>query len=366
MFSLQPFKPDYVIPPGETISELLEHHDMTQKELSKRIELSSKTVNEIVKGKAPISYETANKLENVFGLEASFWNNLEKNYQEQLAVIEKTKKLEMQIGELKKFPIKELQEKKWIPRLTGMAEEKVDALLKYFGVSSFEAMEGLVEDSKIIEGAFRISPELKINEYALISWIRKGEIEATEIDTAPFNKSKAFDNLVALRNLTNEEDPKVFIPRLQEICASFGVAVVFVPELKGSRVSGLTRWLSPKPKAIIQLSVRYKTNDSLWFTFFHEIGHVLLHEKKPFVEFAKYREDKSEIEANNFAAEILIPENKYKSFVKTGNFSKQKIINFASSIDIHPGIVVGRLQKEQKIPWTYFHDLKVRYEWTND
>lgn len=365
MFSLQ-FEPDYIIPPGETINELLEHHDMTQRELSKRLELAPKTVNEIIKGKAPISFETANKLENVFGIEASFWNNLEKNYQEQMANKEKEKKLEMQIGELKKFPIRELQKKKWIPNSIESAEEKVDALLKFFGVASFEAMKKLFQDSKILDGAFRISPDYRIDEYALFSWIRKGEVEAHKIETTSFDKKLAYSKLDELRELTREEDPKVFIPKIQEICASFGVAVVFVPELKGSRVSGMTRWLTPKPKAIVQLSVRYKTNDSLWFTFFHELGHVLLHEKKPFVELTKYKTDKNEEEANEFAANTLIPKKEYISLIRQGRPTKSRIEKFASSIGVHPGIVVGRLQKDNCLPWSYYNDLKVRYCWTDD
>lgn len=93
MANLYYYEPDYIVPPGKTILEMLEHYNMTQKGLAQRIELTPKTTNEIVKGKAPLSYQTASELENVFGVEASFWNNLEKNYQEQLAEIEKKKRL---------------------------------------------------------------------------------------------------------------------------------------------------------------------------------------------------------------------------------------------------------------------------------
>jgi len=274
MSNLNIFEPDYIIPPGETIIELLEHYNMTQKELAQRIELTPKTINEIVKGKSAITYETAQKLENVFGMEASFWNNLEKNYREQIAKKEKEDQLEMQIGALQNFPITELVKKKWITLDKGSAEEKVDKLLKFFAVSSFEALKTLSKDTKILEGAFRISPEFKIHEEALMCWIRQGEIEANKIVTEPYSKVKAIKSLGELRNLTLQTNPNEFVPEMQRICASFGVALVFVPEIKGSRVSGLTRWLSPKPKAIIQLSLRYKTHDSLWFTFFHELGRI--------------------------------------------------------------------------------------------
>lgn len=365
MASLYYYEPDYIVPPGETILEMLEYHNMTQKELAQRIELTPKTVNEIVKGKASLSYQTASKLENVFGVEATFWNNLEKNYQEQLAEIEKKKRLQNQIEKSKQFPLKEMKKNGWITFKDGSPEEAVDQLLKFFGVSSFEAMKHLKVENMVLEGAFRIAPDQGIDERALTAWIRKGEIEAGKITTNSFSKDLAYSKLEELRNLTNEIHPDVFVPKLQEICASFGVAVVFVPELKGCRVTGLTRWTTgkSKQKAIIQLSLRHKKNDILWFTFFHELGHVLLHEKKPFVEFTKYRDDIAEAEADNFAANLLIPEKLLENFLDAGIYTQNSVMKFADSINIHPGIVVGRLNKEKYLNWNQLQNLKVRYTW---
>lgn len=365
MADLYYYEPDYIVPPGETISEMLEHYNMTQKELAQRIELTPKTINEIVKGKAPLSYQTASKLENVFGVEASFWNNLEKNYQEQLAEIEKKKRLQAQIDQAKEFPLNEMKKKGWITFSKDSPETAVDQLLKFFGVSSFEAMKHLKVESMVLEGAFRISPDQGIDERALTVWIRKGEIDAGKITTDHFSKELAYSKLNDLRSLTNEEDPSIFIPKLQEICSSFGVAVVFVPELKGCRVTGLTRWITGRSsqKAVIQLSLRHKKNDVLWFTFFHELGHVLLHDKKPYVEFSKYPEDKAEKEADDFAANTLIPEKALKEFISEGIYTRRSVVRFAENIGIHPGIAVGRLNKEKLLPWNQLQDLKVSYSW---
>ena len=75
---------EYIIPPGETIKELLESRNITQLDLSLKTGINKKTINEIINGKAPISISTAQKLEYVFNIPASFWNNLERNYQETL------------------------------------------------------------------------------------------------------------------------------------------------------------------------------------------------------------------------------------------------------------------------------------------
>ena len=61
---------------------------------------------------------------------------------------------------------------------------------------------------------------------------------------------------------------------MTEICSVAGVSVVFIPDLPRSGASGAARWLSPS-KALIQLSLRYKRDDQLWFSFYHEAAHIL-------------------------------------------------------------------------------------------
>ncbi len=113
--------------------------------------------------------------------------------------------------------------------------------------------------------------------------------------------------LPGLRALTTER-PEVSGQRMRDICAAHGVAVVFVEEITGARASGATRWLTPS-KALVQLSLRYRTDDHLWFTFFHEIAHVLLHGKKDvWIEGdSPAADDPREAEADRFSRDILIP-----------------------------------------------------------
>ncbi len=70
--------------PGETIKELLEIYHYTQQDLAEKIGMDLKTVNEILNGKAPITVDTAIKLELIFNIDAAFWNNLEFNYMKEL------------------------------------------------------------------------------------------------------------------------------------------------------------------------------------------------------------------------------------------------------------------------------------------
>jgi HTH-type transcriptional regulator / antitoxin HigA len=153
---------------------------------------------------------------------------------------------------------------------------------------------------------------------------------------------------------------------MQELCAQAGVAIVFVPALPKTGVSGATRWLNPN-KALIQLSLRYKTDDHLWFTFFHEAGHILLHGKKElFIEGNNGLDDVKEGEANEFAQIELIPRKSLAAFLEKKPYSKTAIQRFSREIGIAPGIVVGQLQHTGMLPRSYCNDLKQSYKWLGE
>jgi HTH-type transcriptional regulator/antitoxin HigA len=152
---------------------------------------------------------------------------------------------------------------------------------------------------------------------------------------------------------------------LEELCAQCGVAVVFVLELPKMGVSGATRWIT-KDKALIQLSLRYKTDDHLWFTFFHEAGHILKHGKKALFLEGNGLDDKHEGEADEFASNWLIPVREFNSFVSLSLYSKASVAAFAEQIGIAPGIVVGQLQHHGHLPFTHLNGLKKRYCWVHE
>src|SRR4030043_874947 len=108
------FIPDYAVPPGETLLETIEAIGMSQAELAERTGRPKKTINEIIKGKAAITSETALQLERVLGAPAGFWNNLERNYQENLARIDEQRRLQKQISWLNRLPINAMIKNGWV------------------------------------------------------------------------------------------------------------------------------------------------------------------------------------------------------------------------------------------------------------
>lgn len=351
------YVPDFVSPPGETLLETLETVGMTQAELAERTGRPKKTINEIVNGKVPITSDTALQFERVLGEPARFWSERERLYQEYLARERDRNVMQKQIEWIDVFPTKELVRRGWIRRGSSPLEQLI-ILLVFFGVASPKQWH---EVWHVQLYRFRKSEKKKIDEGALTAWLRRGEIEAQEIETLPFDGDEFKQALTEIRALTNQ-DPEVFQPKLVELAALSGVAVVFAPEFPNTHVWGATRWLRPD-KALIQLSLRYKTDDHLWFTFFHEAGHVLLHGKRDVFIESDNEKDEREAQANRFAANWLIPTSELDAFMQTEDKSKQGISRFATRIRVSPGIVVGRLQHEGYLPHSHCNELKRRFAW---
>ena len=355
------YNPDFVTPPGETLLETLEVICMSQAEFAERTGRPKKTINEIIRGKAMITPETALQFEKVLGVSASFWINREQNYQEWLAREQERENFEQYLSWIEKFPIREMTDLGWIEKHDEPID-KLNELLRFFGIASPQQWEAVTNDLSL---AFRRSAAYKAEPDIISVWLRKGEIEAQNIDCEPFDAATFKRVLNEIKPLTNEQ-PEVFVPRIVELSAKAGVAVVFVHELRRLRTSGATRWLSPN-KALIQLSLLYKTDDHLWFTFFHEAGHILLHGKRDIFLEGNKESDEKEKQANRFSADLLIPSNQYKNFHPRGNFfSKAEIMEFARKLGIAPGIVVGRLQHDGRIPMQNCNDLKRKLVWASD
>jgi HTH-type transcriptional regulator/antitoxin HigA len=354
------YLPDSVSPPGETLLEVLNTRGMSQAELADRTGRPTKTINEIVKGKAAITPETALQFELVLGVPASFWNNREQHYREAIARKREAASLAAQIGWLDKIPYKSMVKIGWIPG-TDNKIQLIQHVLMFFGVASPTSWGDVWRSAN---ASFRQSPTLKSDAGAVAAWLRKGEIEALQVPADEFNPNRFREVLGHIRRLTRDL-PNNFASVVVAECGKAGVKVVFVPELPRTCTWGATRWLS-QSNALIQLSLRYKTDDHLWFTFFHEAAHILLHGKRTvIVETEDRTKDEKELEADSFAREWLIPENEYKKFRRLDSQSCAAISRFAYELGIAPGIVVGRLQHDGVLARTNCNHLKKQVGWAD-
>jgi len=358
------FECDWVSPPGDSIKDALEELGMTQAEFAERTGFSKKHVNGLIKGNVAITAGTALKLEAVLGPSASFWLRREMEYREDLAREQALEEASAYVEWLKEFPLSDMAKFGWIRRHGNKALQVIE-LLRFFGVASVHAWEAQFEK---LSPAFRASEKFAKKRGAVSAWLRKAELEAQKLHLQPFDRELLLRSVPALRGLTNEADPSIFVPAIQDICARCGVAVVFVPAPKGCPASGATWWAAPD-RAVVALSLRYKTNDHLWFSFFHELGHILKHGKQlRFIEGNGFDglDEKKEREADAYASKALIPDPRVLQELRSGVVSAVKVESVAKRIGVAPGIVVGRLQHDGILPHSHLNGLKVRYKWAQE
>lgn len=293
----------------------------------------------------------------------SFWATREALFQAEMAAKAENEQLEEHAAWATQFPIKELKARSLIPK-PATGGYLVAHLLRFLGIAHPDQW----VDPTV---AYRKTRAFESNRFSLAAWLRVGELEAARIDCAPYDHERFLDALDEIRPLTRLQ-PSDWQPRITEICAAAGVAVLVVPHFSEARANGATQWVSPT-KAIIQLSLRYKWEDIFWFSFFHEAGHVVLHRKKAvFVDPPKPHEGldtadpatvRLEREADLFAARALIP-RRYERRLRSLRLID--IPEFADQLKIAPAIVVGRMQHDGLLPYNQGHDLRRQFEFISD
>ncbi len=233
------------------------------------------------------------------------------------------------------------------------------ALLAYFGVNGPDDWERRYADfAKDL--VFRTSRSFESKVGPLAAWLRQAEIEAGSIRCAPWSPRALADRLQAMRNLVTMKKPAAFLPRLRALCADAGVALVALRTPSGCRASGAARFLSPG-RPMVVLSFRHLSDDHHWFTFFHEIGHLLLHENGgTFVDLEDTADAGRETEANAFAADLLVPPARRGEMMSLGA-DANAIIRFAVQIGVSPGVVVGQMQNAGALSPRQMQGLRRRY-----
>lgn len=336
-------------PPGATIKEQIEDRGMSQREFAIRMDMSEKHISKLIHGDVRLTDDVALRLEAVLGVPAGFWNKLEAIYREKLARAREENALDEDVELTRKFPYKAIAKLGWVPDVSDV-KERVKNLRNFFGVARL----GVMEDLRIPGIAYRRTCVAQKNDYTLAVWAQQARRAALEICTSEINLKRLRESLSDIRAMTLEL-PEDFVEKLRQLLASCGIALVFLPHIDGSFLHGAS-FLDGK-KIVMGLTVRGRDADRFWFSLFHEIYHVLNGD----IAKKDGPSDEDEKAADIFARDQLIPVSEFEQFVQQGVFTENEIVAFASRVGIAPGIVVGRLQKENYIEYSWYNHLKVQY-----
>lgn len=355
MANRSPWTPDWVVAPGEILLESLEERGLSQAELARRMDRPVKTINEIVKGKAAITAATAIQLERALGIDASMWVGLESKYRQSLARAEDLASLGEEKSFLKRFPMKDLIARGLVDKEASDAE-RVGQLLSFFGVSSPNAWRRQWTAAPALRG----SPSFASSMEPLSAWIRLGQLIADRSEVGQFDHDAFRELLESIRAWTRQAPFETVWSKVVRRCAEVGVALVALPEFSGTHISGAAHQ-TDRGIRVIQLSGRFKRDDQLWFSFFHEAGHVLLTPGRLVIDAVASTPDLDGDEAlvDAFARDFLLSGEVIREFVTSHPQPVESDIRgLAKSEGVAVGIVVGRLQHDGVIEPSQFNYLK--------
>jgi HTH-type transcriptional regulator/antitoxin HigA len=346
--------PNYIVTTGDFIAEWMETEGVNAAELSRRLGVTPKHVSELLSGIAPLSHRLALALERVTGVPARIWNQYESGYRGDLARTAEAADLEAQGERARSFPLTYLRKFGFITTPARDTVGTVRQLLAILGVASFAAFDETWTKGNV---AYRRSAVGRDDTPKLATWLALAERHHDQLADLPsFDRAKLRELIPELRSLTAVEDAANAVNDAIARLRGVGVVLCLIPAVPGLGIYGATRWVNARP--IIQLSLHGKSDDQLWFTVFHELGHVLLHGDKAL--YLNGEKNAVESEADTFATDVLVPPE-YAVRLPLGR-NIAAVTALAQELGIAPSIVLGSAQHRTR-DYAWGHALKRTFEW---
>lgn len=343
--------------PGYYIQEFVEESGLTQKDFANRLGTTPKNLSVLISGEQSLSIDIVVKLAAMLGTSEEYWFNLQTAWNEMMAEIHYDKQLELEKEVFKDMQYAYFREYFDLPDLPRKTKEQIEQVRKFLGVASLTVLKkaDLAVDFRSIKNNFQESNLIKANILLQLAVNKVLQTKAPHYNKAKFQQAIEFA-------LTQTGNHQSFFPEIQKRFLEAGVVLVVLPHLPGSKINGATKRVDGK--VMIMVDDRGKYADTFWFTLFHEIGHVMNGDFG--VSFYTEVEDETELAADEYAQNTLIPSEKYSEFVQTGEaYTAESIRQFAVSIDRDPGIVLGRLKRDEYVPYAetmLSHELRHKYK----
>jgi HTH-type transcriptional regulator/antitoxin HigA len=331
-----------VFPPGEFLREELEERGWSQQELADILDRPPRLISELIAGKRAVTPETARGLAEAFGTSAEYWMNLESQYQ-----LSKVKPSNSNVARksrlYSKFPVREIIRRGWITPSESI-EVMEQRFCEFFNIPTLDAEPALTHYAKKTDVSTDATP-------LQLAWIFRVRSMAGQQQLPIYSREKLLLAVEKLKALTLAPEETRHVPR---ILAEVGVRLVFVEPMTGSKIDGACFWLN-EIQPVIGMTLRFDRIDNFWFVLRHEIEHVLREDGKegaPIIDCDVGSGNtellECEIRANDAGANFCVPTDQLENFVARVQpyFSEQKVLLFAQRIKVHPGLVVGQLQRK--------------------
>jgi HTH-type transcriptional regulator/antitoxin HigA len=353
----QTLAPARVSPPGRILDRELKARGWTQKDLAEIMGRPHQTINGIIKGNKQITPETAIELAEALGTSAEFWTNLEAKYRLHIAQKEaghpsETSEIARRSCLYSFAPVAEMIKRGWI-QATDSITELEQQVCRFFEIDQIGETPKLAVNCRQSE---KRDPETQ----AQIAWMKQVEWVVRNQKLPAFDQATLESAIPEILALSAHAENVALVP---DKLLSLGIHFAIVPHLSKTYLDGAAFYLEGRP--VLALTLRYKRIDNFWFTLMHELGHIVAGHKGSYLDNMDDLEvGLEETEANQLATDWLLDVQALDKFVEQTSpyFSENKVKDFASSQNRHPGILVGRLKKEEIIPYTHHNKFLVKID----
>lgn len=334
--------------PGQLLKDLLAQRGWSKRVLSVVLGMNEATVNKLAADKQRFTAEISLDLEQVFGVSADAFLELQSSYDLAMARVKArpNPNQTMRANLFSALPVADMIKRGWIEAETVKDVEKVEAgLCAFFGVDEAREIEVLPHAARKTEVVSGTSP-------AQLAWLYRVKKIASEMIVPRYTPRAGREAAEALKPLRISAEATRKAPR---VLAEAGIRFVVVEALPSSKIDGVCLWLDASTP-VIGMSLRFDRIDNFWFVLRHELEHVLLEHGKASINIdSELTGEKAgtgidvpdeERMANTAAAEFCVPKMQLDAFVarKAPIFSERDLIGFAKTLGVHPGLVVGQLQ----------------------
>lgn len=347
--------PAAVCPPGDILKEELAAHKWSQQELADILGRPPRLISELIGGKRAITPETAIGLSAALGSSPEYWMALETSYQ--LSKIRSSSEsIKRKASLYEKFPVREMVRKGWVDWSDDYSELE-QQVFRFFGIRS-------MSEEPVLPHAAKKTHSTRAPTIEQTAWLFRVLSLAKTKTVTTFSPKKLQAALDSMKPLRMEPEDASKVAPLLESC---GVVLVFVEPISSSKIDGACMWIEDTP--VVGMTLRYDRIDNFWFVLRHELEHVLKGDgKKEFILDLSVGEDngtlpESEIVANAAAADFCTPQDELSNFIAKFSpyFSEERVLAFSRSVGVHPGLVVGQLQRKlNRHDFLRKHQVKIR------
>jgi HTH-type transcriptional regulator/antitoxin HigA len=332
------------------IQKLLDDRGWSQRILGVVLGVDQTGLNKIIAGNRPLDADLALGLSFVFDVPAETFLQLQKDYDLALARLKSRPdpNLATRAKLFSELPITDMVKRGWLDGVDDIRDvAQVEAALrKFFGVAN-------VDEIEVLPHAAKKSDEDASVTAVQLAWLYRVREIAREMLVARYSVAAAHEAIAKLSDLRSSAEEARKVPRILAEC---GIRFVIVESLKSAKIDGVCFWLNDK-SPVIGMTLRYDRIDNFWFVLRHELEHVLRGHGMAMAMMDSELEGanagtgkdipEEERQANHAASEFCVPAKMIDKFVarKAPVFAERDILGFAKTLNVHPGLVAGQLQR---------------------